>query len=661
MSITEDTIPEGKKTGLSPEDISVSSNEDQDNYLNEFSSLLTDEAEVSMQAETPLVKEKNDDSILEELEALYGSSSEVTTDDSESVDDVSVLDELDELYASSSESTGEDSEAVSNIEDSISENVSTGDSLLDEMEALLSGDAAEPVVNSMSDEVETSGAIENSSNEIDVSGMSALDELSELVGETETSTTEKISESSVSLDDVDEYLSSIEADYGASSNDETVVTDPVLDGLNEILSNSDDMDAEIPAADTEKSVLDEFASYMDGSSDLPGVSTMVQAEETAVEEVTAGETETESVFDEVDSTSDTLEQLEVMLNEVSDASDDEPGKTIQLNEDYSPIEQETPQLAANNEEEKHEDTSILENRIQPADEETEALIKNSLPKAKNNNRLPVVSMFLVAVAVIGFVVFWSLSGDQYSQSDRLQARQSSPLEKSVTVSSEAESLAQAEVKPEAPVLLENNANIDNLYASIDASRYEAEAYGSYEQPVQYNVDEPLNNEAFDSEAEMDVLPLEPDGNEENLSLVNEDVVETELPVNEGVVAVESSMLELQRTIENLEQLESVQPALSDSAEENTTHLSEQPVSDTEDKADNSWSVHLFAFRNNPPVSKFKFLEASGIPYEIKKTMLQGEVWYRVFVNTSSERSDAEEYAEMLKQKFAIKGIWLSQN
>ena len=251
-----------------------------------------------------------------------------------------------------------------------------------------------------------------------------------------------------------------------------------------------------------------------------------------------------------------------------------------------------------------------------------------------------------------------MSGAQNSQSDRLQVGESSSLEKPVIVGAEAESLAQAEVKPAESVLADNNANTDNVYASIDASRYEAQAdgsyessqYGLYDEPVQHNVDESLSNEVIDSAAETDALPLAQDENENSPGLLNEPVVEAE-----------SSMSELQRTIDSLEQLEPEQPASSVASENNTTQLSEQPVNDVKGKTDNSWSVHLFAYRNIPPVSKFEFLDNENVPYEIKKTLVKGEVWYRVTVNTYSERSTADKYAEMLKEKFAIKGIWLSKN
>lgn len=657
MSISEGTIPEDKDTGQLPDDPSVSSNEDQANDPDEFSSLPTDEAEISMQAETPLAKEVNDDSTLEEPEVLQASSGEVTTDGSESIfDEVSVLKELEDMYASSSEPTGENSETVSNIEASATENVSTGHSVLEELDALLSDNSVESVVNLITGEVETSKSAEHSSNEGEAGDMSALDELKAFSDETEINNSESVSDTSVSIDEVDEYLSPIESDDGDSSNDETIATDSVPDDLNELLVKSDNTGTEIPVADTEKSVPEEFASYMDGSSDLPAIDVETSADETEIE--AEMEAEIESAFDEVDNTSDTLEQVEVMLNESSGYTDDEPGKTIQFNEDDSAIEYEAPQLSANNEEEKHEDVSELKNRIQPDDVKTESLMQNSLPVTKNNNRLPIVSMFLVAVAAIGLAVFWNLPGDQYSQADRLPVGQSSSLENPVIVSTESESLAQAEVEPAAPVLADNTGDLDNVYASIETSSYETEAHGSYEnaqydlykEPVQHNVDEPLNNEVTDSEAEMDVLPLEQNENEKSSGLLSDHANDAD-----------SSISELQLAAEKFKQLGQEQSASSISSEQSTTHLSKQPVSDLKDKTNNSWSIHLFAYRNTPPVSEFEFLETAEIPYEIKKTMIQGEVWYRVSVNTNSERSAAEKYAAMLKQKFAIKDIWLSKN
>ncbi len=601
MSIAKETIPEDKNKNLLSDDPSDSSNDDQDQKPDhdDFSSSLTDETEVSIQAELSLAKEVNDDTTLEELEAMYGSSS-----------------------------------------DAISNNVSTDDPVLDELEALLSDDSVDSVVNSITDEIEISEAAEQSSNDSDVSGLSTFDELkdflgemtlyedsesedsastdhaadgvsvfdelSDILGEAKINNSDSVSDASVLPDEVDEYLSSIELENETSSNDETVAIDSVLDDLNELLGKSDDVDTELPAAGTEKSVLVEFAAYMDGLSDLPGVATAAPAEEAP-----AGETETESVIDEVDSTSDTLEQLEAMLNESSAYTDDEPGETIQLNEDDSLIEQEIPQRSVNNEEEKHKVTSIVKNRTHPADVKTEGLVQNSLHETENNNRRPIVGMSLFVLAVIGFVVFWSLSADQDSQENRLQLSQGSSPGKPVVVSTEAESLAQTE---------------------------------------QHEVSNEIAGNKFNELPVQQIKPV-PDRNEESLGLLNDPVIDTE-----------SSITNLPLAVEKQEQPGPVQSASPIASEKNTTQLSKQPASDLKDKTNNSWSVHLFAYsKASPPVSEFKFLDNANIPYEINKTTIKGKVWYRVFVNTNSGRSAAEKYAEMLKQKFAIKGIWLSKN
>jgi len=118
MSIAEKTIPDDKNTGLSPDDPSISSNDDQGYDFDESTSLFTDEDEVSMQAEISLAKEVNENSTLEELEVLSDSSAEAATDDPESVyDDIPVLQELEDMYDSSDESISENSETVSNIEE----------------------------------------------------------------------------------------------------------------------------------------------------------------------------------------------------------------------------------------------------------------------------------------------------------------------------------------------------------------------------------------------------------------------------------------------------------------------------------------------------------------------------------------------------------------
>ena len=811
MSIAEDTISEDKDTGLLPDDPSVSSNDDQGYELDDSASLFTDETEVSASieasAETPLAQDDNENSPLEELEVLYDSSAEVTTGDSESVVDEipvlqefeamsdssseatdknsetisnneepisnnvstgdSVLEELEAMYGSSNGSTSENSETVLNVEEPISENESTGDSVLQELEALLSGDSVESVVNSITDEVETSEAAEYSSNESDNSGISALDELkaflgetashedsksddtyvsnddysiasrrsildelqnllqscidelkaateggsgvsilstevdypshyelknlletklselakisaasvstdyvvdgssvldelSELLGETEINNSENVSDISVSLDEVDDYLSSIGSGDGASDNDETVATDSVLDELKELLGESDDMETGIPVSysvsdyslddvpdetplldpledllsasgeiedsemlqdsstasvaetwdtekgENEKSVLEEFAAYMDGSSDLPGIATVAPAEET----------ETESAFDEVDSTSDTLEQLEAMLNESSAYIDEKSSETIPLNEDDSPIEYEAPQLSANNEEGKHEDTSGLKNKIPPAEVKTESRVQNSLQKTENNNRLPIVGMSLVAVAVIGLIVFWNSPGDQDSQESRLLLRQSKSLTKPVIVSTESEPLAQVEVKPTASILVDNADNIDGFSATIETSEYETEPlyeseandsyenaqHDLYEVPVQYIVDEPLNNEVIDSRVEIDVLPRQqPEAgyeitenriielivqqiqkvqhtNENSIALLEES---TGL-LNERMVEAESSISKLQFALEKHEQLKPVQPASPVTSAANIEHQIKQAQHENEE-------------------------------------------------------------------------------
>ena len=102
MSIAKETIPKDKNKDLRADDPSVLSNDDQDHKADpdEFSSSLTDEAGVSIQSETSLAKDVNDDTTLEELEAMYGSSSEAISNNA-STDDP-VLEELEALLSDDS-------------------------------------------------------------------------------------------------------------------------------------------------------------------------------------------------------------------------------------------------------------------------------------------------------------------------------------------------------------------------------------------------------------------------------------------------------------------------------------------------------------------------------------------------------------------------------
>ncbi|MCK4709170.1 MAG: hypothetical protein KAU21_11185, partial [Gammaproteobacteria bacterium] len=490
---------------------------------------------------------------------------------------------------------------------------------------------------------------DSASSDYVAGGASVLDELSGLLSETEIDNNENVSDTSVSSGEVNEYVSSIELDHD-SFKDETVATDSVLDELKELLDKPDDMGTEIPvsssaseysvadvyeetslldpledllsgpgetddpvlvsdsssvsvldAVDTdknenEKSVLEEFAAYMDGSSDLPGVG--IEAPEQ--------ETETASAFDE----SDTLKQLEAMLNESSVYTDEKSSETIQLNEHDSSIEYAAPQLSGNNEKEKYEDDPTVNNRVRPADVKAENLVQDSLAETKNNNRMPIVGMSLLAVAVIGAIAFWNLSADQ--ESNHSLARQNRSLEKTEIVKAksdfiaqpvivEAEPWRQAEVKPA-------EYETEPSYKNETYDSYEKAQYDLYEEPAPYDVYEPLNNEVIDPVLEVDELQMQqPDvvpqvGNEITENRIIELIVEqiqlaqnnnetsialednTSL-LSERLTAVELSISELQFSIEKTQQLQFARPANPDTSKVNTEDQIKQVQEKTEKNFD----------------------------------------------------------------------------
>lgn len=814
MNIAENYIPEDKDTALPADDSSLSSNDDQAFDLDELSSMHTDEVEVSTEDETPLDILTDEDQSQEEQAVLFDASAEVITDAPQSHDDdIPVLRQYEDLYRSYNESSADNREAVSDIEDSINSNETAGDSVLLELEALLSGDSVGTSTSSITLDGESSQGAEYSSDENDVSAMSALDELNAFLGETASSessesgdiytsddeyyiasrrsildelqallqlcidelsvSSEGGSQDSVSSAQVDypghhelknlletklrqlmeisagstdtDYISDdisvldalsstlggterndtenvltasvpAEVDAYESSNNGAITKDTLLDELKDFLGEFEGADVDIPIQDpfqellpesaqvedseplqdfsaisitdnsdtesnhtevngNEKSVLEEYAAYMDGSSDLLDI---------AVENLTIN-TKKEPVFENADNNSDPLQQLEEMLNEPATDTDNESRETIPLNHAYDSFDDYDAAQAENIEQQKYLEACELRDSLQPAQVETESMNQHAQADTTARKHLPVVDVLLIILSLIGVVVFWSFFDDKALYRDQSQVLQSLPESRPVIVQAEpdystqpvmlkteSESRVQEEIKT-----AENETR--PLYGELEKVSLQDTQSDLSDEPTQYFA-EPANQLAGPV-AETNVLLVQPKqmGNEITENRITELIVQqiqqvedengkyfTLLEANlvllsERLSEAESSISKLQQALGEYEKPGAVRSVASISAEMNAARASKLEQGDVTDQTYTIWSVHLLSyFGKPPPAGELVFLDKADVPYKIKKAIINGDVWYRVLVNNSTEYKAAKQYAEMLTARLGLKEIWISK-
>ena len=571
MSTAENYILEDEEVDLSRDEASLVSANDQSecsdldeiySYLAESSSSASGdpETEISMLDEMPFSEEVEDVagsvSVLEELEAMYGSSDEPVTDESapsvnieeplaESVlDDLSdgdsVLKELEALLGSSVQSIADSvasesrrsvlDELQSLIQSSIDELKTTDDvktglllsstewefptreelrDLLESKLHLLMLDTDSPFSSGLSD------------------GASVLDELSSLLGETGSDT-----------ETFNTYISSPEEDVLAEAeNSETaeqgdagiLPAESVTEGFENLMSGlidtecsevlQDDLrisdhDGSVAVETDAPSVMEELEAYYGALADH---------ENTEPQDVDTGysleEKENDATSDGSDSTSSALEQLETMLSETAGSGDDETSEKIKTVDDDLIVQQVASPLSAADEADKDKDTRKLNDMGRPVEAKTDS--QRQTPsvegvsfsaETENNKRLPKVGMLLVVVAVTGVITMWNLPDEKDALNNNLQITQSQFAEESVAVKTGLEPLLRTNAEPVPPAEIDN---IDDLLASIESSGYEKkslyedESNDSFEKPVQSNAIEALNNGAIISKAENDESQMEP--------------------------------------------------------------------------------------------------------------------------------------------------------
>lgn len=648
-------------------EISMMSETTSDEAVNDDSSVL-DELE-AMYSGLDSSNEENDGlSVMDELEVMHDNSDVSIINDAENVsknDDesdsasVSIMEELEAMYGSFSKSSTNDESSSINNHEPVAESVSA----LTELEALL-GDSIESA-----DDIESSEVFSNSNYEhLFENQDSVLDELQNLLQKS-------IEELDASADD-----HSMDAKYPSRNELKTLLEDKLsqlmisdgsesfsfdeggsmLDGLNALMketgsdisasdsylssTQSDDLSGDVDASISDE--IDEYissisSSYEDTPGDefeslLSGTAETMESEVaqdvssiSTVDEKTdsdlAQEPDVASVSAESDSALNVLEQLEEMMAETTEPENDEISDDIKTVESDFVIKHELSDLSGKAKEEapdeiKVEAISELNEKEQAADAHKSRLIQQSLrkeiyllDKTENNKLLSLWGVLLITAVVVGVLVLWNLFGqgnEQFELAENVVPPVSQPL---------SEKIATSEFSEKSDDIAEVD-NIHDLLASLETSRYETKPsydYESYEKLDQPYVDESLNNG-------------------ESVSSVETDVSQMEQSV-QSIAAVTSEL--------------SAEPVLQ-----------EPIVEDVIAKAQNIWSINLMSYYNKPPrASELEFLKVAGIPYKVEKVIVNGEDWYRVLVSKSSEYRVAKEYAETLKKRLGIKKIWISKN
>lgn len=150
------------------------------------------------------------------------------------------------------------------------------------------------------------------------------------------------------------------------------------------------------------------------------------------------------------------------------------------------------------------------------------------------------------------------------------------------------------------------------------------------------------------------------GDDENNQLQDENIKNLELP-GKHLSDAESVVSKLQQSEEEYQKPEPVRSVASIVSEMNAAYQSKLASGEITDQTYAIWSVYLSSYYGNPPpAGELDFLDNTDVPYEIKKTSVNGADWYRVLVNNSTEYKAAKDYAEMLKARLGVKKIWISK-
>lgn len=748
---TEATLATGESTTENLSD-SNSLMEEIEALYSTSSEAETDNTNAGVQTEESIHEDASDNvSLMEELEELF-STTESSVDDvatlsqaskpsssEEDASSISALDELRDFLGDTVQSEAEESVepfSISQLEHSF---VSQR-SVLEELQNLLqscidelkvtAGDTIRntpaPTEVEYPDRDELQNLLEtvlsqlmlisdSSASTATINGVSALDELKHLMQETggdaDKTETSILSAESDSLftDDIFNITNENETnEYEVSYNSEGVAVDDnaadsILDELNllldepdsEALVSSSENNYKMAGIPDESPALDELATYMAELS-----------EETGVDDITSVEkTNTDSIDTVLTRDSNTLEELEAMLDEISMASNDKTSEEINVSKVYSSYEHETKLSSAEYKEGKTEENRELYNKVQSfkaAVDETDADSPaasasvedvNLLHKPDSNNRIPITSLLFSSVLAVGVYSFWSLLNTGDGTNNRSEKLQTTLIDKPVVVSGKPKISA----RPEQSVIQESefvpgavledrpgafvSTEVDSIYdllaktettSYVPMSNYESESLNidSIETNIENNItqDQPIENIRIKpGNKSKDVITLQAEKfqqeDQENLDQLNRRMAEAEI-----------SIVRLQQEIKTVNQRDfsdPVRPASSVVPEK--LHLSvkqeviEQPdkkVSATEVRVKNRnlWSVHLSSYYGKPPpASELEYLGKAGISYEIKKAIVHKKVWYRVTVDEFSEYEKAKEYSDSIRKNVSRNDIWINRS
>jgi len=508
--------------------------------------------------------------------------------------------------------------------------------------------------------------------------------------------------------ETDEYdVASISEDVAIRDNGaDSIIEELNLlsgDSVSETFYESIESDHSTSAISDESPEPDELAAYMAELSDNVDSENKTSEKEIDEDLPDRDLTDTES-----SGASDTLEELEAMLNEIGISDNDETSDNIKENEDDYSYENETGQPFADNKEVKVEDGSTLyqvptveaatdKTKTVKVEENTSVEDVNLLDEQDNNNRVPAVGLLLITALAVGTYTFWGLldSGDgvgDRSETKRIQETQKPSVvyEKPKTSAWSEQSTSQDSVvqMQDSEYGLEDKylrGSVVEEYSGADVTDETGTAYeyesleeieeNRYESISSYE-DEPLTIETTepgidikavqvahidDDQTTIEGLPKETVSLEvKNLLQENKENIEQ---LQRRMTEAESSIAKLQeeKTGKPDDIIESVQPVLPEQLEKPELRVKpvlpvkqdvieppEQtmPVIRAQGKDGNLWSVQLSSYYGKPPpASELKYLEKAGISYEIKKAMVNEKVWYRVIVDEFSEYEKAKQFSD----------------
>lgn len=660
-------------------------------------------------------------SALEELELMFSSSKESADTDfslqnSEQYsagEDFNSISALDELKAFLSDGTQDEIGDIETSSPSILEfSFENRRSVLDELQNLL---------QSCLDELkaDTKNTIDDMSVFTDAVYPSR-DELHDLLEDTlgqlmllSNSSMSMTSSGSVSvLDELNNFMHETGECDVSSVNEEDVMesssSNSIIDELNLLLGNTDSEMLDIPlesddsasGISDESFVQDELATYMAELSDDAAID-----DKTSIEEIVEDAADTE-----FDSSISTLEELEVMLNEIGIYDNDETSDSIEASDDVFSYETEVKSLCADNNKEKkvkadnRSHSEVQSNATVPDKIKTKKTVVNASVEDEglsyeqdSNNRIPITGLLFATVGAVAIYGFWSLlhTSDEINNHSEIPViQQHEPasvgaLEKgSNTVISTGEDsiyelLAKTEASDYVPISNYEDESLNTEFNNTDIEDITTQKL--YEEDSgEAAVDESLNKENTENKTTLNVqeedrgeknrddskelisLQLKnlQQENRANLNQLNKRMIEAEVSI--GLLQAENKIIHNQKNFVEPQgaELSEVPGRPELSVEQGVIEQPAQKITVTKVQDENSdlWSVYLSSYYGKPPpASELEYLENAGISYEIKKAIVDEKVWYRVIVDDFSAYAKAMEYSNGIRENVGRDDIWVNRS